>query len=83
MQKSKVWWKSWPVAVIGVAVVCAGVVPELLPEKKSVAVEAETEIYLKPVDGHGITTPALPPPTDEGAGPPPQAPPRAHAENGR
>jgi hypothetical protein len=80
MQKPKVWWKSWPVALIGVAVVCAGVVPELLPEKKPVAVEAETEIYLKPVDGHGITTPALPLATDEGSGPPHQAPPHADAE---
>jgi hypothetical protein len=66
MQKPKVWWKSWPVALIGVAVVGAGVVPELLPEKKPVAVAAETEVYLAP--------------TDEGSGPPRPAPPRAHAE---
>jgi hypothetical protein len=62
MQKSKVWWKSWPVAVIGIGVVCAGVVPELLPEKKPVVVEAETEVYLNPVDGPGTTVRPLPPP---------------------
>jgi hypothetical protein len=57
MQKRKIWWRSWTVALIGVATVGAGVIPVLMPEKKPVVAEPETEIYLKPIDGHGITPP--------------------------
>ena len=63
MQKRKVWWKSWAVAVIALVVVGSGIVPFLLPdttpkpEKVPQSAEPEAEIYLQPVDGHGITPP--------------------------
>jgi hypothetical protein len=59
MQERKVWWQSSRVALIALATVAAGTVPLLMPDKKPKIVEPEAEIYLKPVDGHGIMA-ALP-----------------------
>jgi hypothetical protein len=61
MKQPRAWWQSWPVALIGLLVVAGSVAPFLVPEKKPVFVEPDVEIYLKPVDGHGIRlTPPAP-----------------------
>jgi hypothetical protein len=61
MRHPKVWWQSWPVALIALATLCAGIIPALLPQKKPKIVEPEAEVYLNPTDGHGITIAAPPP----------------------
>jgi hypothetical protein len=68
MKHYRSWWQSWPVALIGLAVVAGSVAPFFVPEKKPLFVEPDVEIYLKPVDGHGIRL-TLPQPMIDGSHP--------------
>jgi hypothetical protein len=49
------WWQKWFFIAVGVAAVAGAVIAIALPDRTPKPQEPEAEIYLQPVDGHGIS----------------------------